>query len=345
MMRDFNVLLTCCSMHVKERIDSLKENEDGVNVGVYAVNSVEANLPPDGMTDGQYVVPPIFDKDYISTVLDICKRHSIDVIVPTATIELGLMARNKGFFEREGVKVSVSSPESIDVANDKIELHKRYGSLMPRQVIPNTLEDVQEFHESLPKGSRICCKLSNHAGGNGFAIVDRKKALDITLFNKFGENRYIAFKDLAEILERRTENVIIQEYADGHDYTVSLLAVNGEVTHIVGYIGYQMSFGAIVSGEIMFNERAYDIATQITKELRLDGNACFDFRIKENGEVVLLEVNPRVNASLPFVWKAGINMLYLRCKNLLGDYSNINENHRIQFGLKMRKYYDTTYFV
>lgn len=34
-MKNFNVLLTCCSIHVKEMIDCLKNNEDGVDIKVY----------------------------------------------------------------------------------------------------------------------------------------------------------------------------------------------------------------------------------------------------------------------------------------------------------------------
>lgn len=344
-MRDFNVLLTCCANHVKERIDSLKNNEDKVSVGVYAVNCNPDNLPACDMVDGSFVVPPITAPEYIDTILNVCQRNSIDIIIPTATVELGLMARHKGFFEKHGIKVSVASPEAIAVANNKIELQKRYASLMPMQTIAEDEADVYEFERQIPLGSRMCCKLSDHAGGNGFAIVDDEKAKDITLFNKFGENRYISMDDLYYIANRGTEKVILQEYVDGVDYSVSLLAANGDVTHIVGYVGHQMSYGAIVSGEIRFNEKAYAIATQITKELGIDGNACFDFRIKENGEVVLLEVNPRVNASLPFVWRAGVNMLYLRCKNLLGDYTDVSRFHKIFFGLKMKKFYDSRYFV
>ena len=33
-MKNFNVLLTCCSIHVKEVIDCLKNNEDGVDINV-----------------------------------------------------------------------------------------------------------------------------------------------------------------------------------------------------------------------------------------------------------------------------------------------------------------------
>lgn len=344
-MKDFNVLLTCCANHVKERVDSLKMNEDNVNVGVYAINCNEENLPSKDMVDGCFVVPPIKDPRYLDIVSDMCKKYSIDIIIPTATIELQMMANAKEYFEKQGVKVSVASPYAISIANDKIELQKFYSFLMPKQKIAYGPNDVYEFEQELPKGVGMCCKLSDHAGGNGFAIVDDEKAMDITLFNKLGENRYISIDDLCEITSRGKEKVILQEYVKGDDYSVSVLAVNGSVTHIVGYIGHMMSFGAIISGEIMYNERAYAIATRITNNLSLDGNVCFDFRIKENGDVVLLEINPRVNASLPFVWKAGVNMLYLRCKNLLGDFSDVGKYGDIQYGLKMKKFHDSRYFV
>ena len=344
-MKDFNVLFTCCANHVKERIDSLKQNEDGVNVGVYAVNCNPDNLPPKGMVDDSAVVPPITDWNYITCILGLCRKWNVDIIIPTATVELKLMADHKDFFEEKGIKVSVASPECIAIANDKMALQRRYASLMPYQSTPRTLGDISEFKRQIPKDSRICCKLSNHAGGNGFAIVDYDSATDMSKFNKFCENQYITEQTLYQTAQRHIGKMILQEYVDGADYSVSVLAINGTVSHIVGYIGHQMSYGAIIDGEIKYNEKAYSIATQITKELVLDGNACFDFRIKDDGEVVLLEINPRVNASLPFVWKAGVNMLYLRCKNLLGDYSDVNQFNKIQFGLKMKKFYDSRYFV
>ena len=58
-MKNFNVLLTCCSIHVKEVIDCLKNNEDGVDIKVYVANSVAANLPPAELSDGNFVVPPV----------------------------------------------------------------------------------------------------------------------------------------------------------------------------------------------------------------------------------------------------------------------------------------------
>ena len=65
--------------------------------------------------------------------------------------------------------------------------------------------------------------------------------------------------------------------------------------------------------------------------------------LKKSGKVVLLEINPRINASLPFVRHAGCNMVYLRCKQLLGY--EIPSTYELNYGLKMKKFYDTRYYV
>lgn len=101
-----------------------------------------------------------------------------------------------------------------------------------------------------------------------------------------------------------------------------------------------MVCGAVMSGEIKRHERAYEIASKITKELELDGNMCFDFIIDDDA-AYLLEVNPRINATLPFVQKAGANLAYLRCLQLLG-HSIIPP--KIKYGIKMKKYYESEYF-
>ena len=342
-MNDFNVLFTCCSLNAEERINLVRHNEDLLNVKVYAVNNNPKVLPPADKVDGSFVVPAIYDKDYLPTLLEICKKYDVSVIVPTVTLELDFMAKNRGYFESRGLKVSIASSECLAVANNKIELQKRYFSLMPKQCLPTKWDDVEKFLVQVG-GNTICCKLSDHCGGNGFAIVNDEKAHDITLFNKYAENRYISFSDLKILLERHEHDIILQEFLEGYDYTVSVLAVNGNVTHICGYAGYAMVCGSIIHGEILYNAHAYSIAEKLTKELNIDGNACFDFRIKTNGDVVLLEINPRVNASLGFVRQAGCNMLFLRCKNLFGDFTDNLKTDRIRYGLKMRKYLNPIYY-
>ena len=90
-MKNFNVLLTCCSIHVKEMIDCLKNNEDGVDIKVYVANSVAANLPPAELSDGNFVVPPVSAPNYVETLISLCKEYDVSIIMPTATLELEII--------------------------------------------------------------------------------------------------------------------------------------------------------------------------------------------------------------------------------------------------------------
>ena len=133
-----------------------------------------------------------------------------------------------------------------------------------------------------------------------------------------------------------------QKHLKGKDYSVCILADHGKVMYRCGYIGYEMDYGCVMLGEIRAHDGAYAIAEAVTEELGIDGNACFDFMIDEGGKAWLLEVNPRVSASLAFVAAAGLNLPYLRCKQLLGD--DIGKfDINVKYGMMMRKYYECEY--
>ena len=341
-MKDFNVLITGCSRFSKELIDSLKNNEDGVKVKVVGVDCNPNHLLHTGV-DWSYVVPTIYDPEYIPTLINVCKKHDVNVILPYITRELELMAANKHRFEEYYFKVSISSVESINVANDKVAMWERFSRYMPQQTFATGRESIMSFALSVGYPiNKLCCKLTNRCGGLGFAIVDEEKANDITLFNKSNENRYVTLEQLCTIVdENKDVTILLQNYIPGLDYSVCVLADKGESLVEVGYVGNLMSYGSVVNGEIVKHDEAYRIAREVTKELGLDGNACFDFII-DGEKAVLLEVNPRINASIPFVAKAGANLPYLRCKQLLGY--ELPKEFNIKYGMKMNRYYESEYF-
>lgn len=341
-MRDINVMITCSNIHVKNMVDCLKNNYEGAKVNVYCINSVEWDLPKEGECDGAFIVPKVTDESYFPTLLELCKKLKIDVVFPVTSIDLDAMSEHKEEFEKFGIHISTTSSESMKVANDKIALYKMFKEYMPKQIVPQSVNSAISFMRNV--GGSICCKVANMCGGRGFAVVDDEKCLDVNLFHRFGKKHYISKSQLCTIVRRRYHNVIVQEYKEGLDYSVSVLADKGRVTHICGYVGYVLEFGSMMFAEIKPNKQAYEIARTICKKLKIDGNACFDFILSDDGRVTLLEINPRVNASLNFVSNAGCNMFYLRCKQLLGmDYENDQQD--IHVGFKMKKYFETRYFV
>lgn len=332
------VLITGCSKHSKGIIDCLRSNKDNEYIRVIGVDCNESNILKTGV-DHRFIVPKVTDKSYLVKLRNICTQLGVNVILPYITSELEILSQNKAYFEEVGVHVSVSSLESLKIANNKIALYDRFGKYMPAQLVPSNKKDVEEFIKTY---GTVCCKITDGCGGTGFAIVDNEKAYDMKLFNKARVNRYISEDFLYECLEKNQyKNIILQEYIDGIDYSTCALSDNGKLIGICGYEGYAMEYGAVINGKIIKSEKAYDIHREIIEEIGMDGNSCADFIVTKD-DVKLLEINPRLNASLPFVAEAGANFVYDRCKMLLGK--ELDGKYDIKYGMGMSKYYETEYF-
>ena len=345
--KDVTILITGCSKLSKEIVDCLKNNRDRRKVRVISVDCNSNNVLRENV-DRYYIAPLIKDPHYLDWLVDICNKEDVDVVLPYITAELPIIAGAKQELEsRTKAKFSVASVECLSIVNNKEILGSYFGKYMPMQYVVRNGKDLyfKACELGYKNGTKICIKLTNKCGGAGFAIIDDDKAIDIELFNRQGCNRYISMNDAMEIADKNDITIILQEYIEGVDYSVCILADKGETVYECGFDGYSMNYGAVMSGMIKKNDEAYRIASEIVKKTNLDGNACFDFIIKNDGTPILLECNPRLSASLPFIAKAGIDLVYERCKFLLGEECGKQKDVKIRYGLKMGKYYVANYYI
>ena len=91
------VLITGCSMHSFDLIRTLRNNYDREEIHVVGINCDENALLRYGV-DAGYVVPRITEPDYLPTVLRICEKEHVDVIIPYIIAELPILAENKSYF-------------------------------------------------------------------------------------------------------------------------------------------------------------------------------------------------------------------------------------------------------
>lgn len=339
-MRPINILLTCSSFHAVGIIGCLKNNPDNAPVKVFVANCNASDLPPSEYCDCMYVVPRVNEEDYIPRLLDICKANSVDVIFPTSSRELEVMARNRNIFTQHGIKVAVASLEAVLVAGDKVKTWEKFSELMPRQVVANNAHDVLDFSHGV---KNVCCKAVNLCGGQGFAVVDDKKCTDVSYFHACGKKHYINLWQLCHAVEQSSMPMILQEYHSGMDFSILAMAVNGKMTHCCGCYGTKLEFGAIIEGEIGMSPYAKEIAELVIKELGIDGIVGFDFILKSDGRALLIDINLRVTASAEFYAKAGVNIPWLQVCYLLGeDISKVE--CEIEYGLMMSKYFAANYY-
>ena len=337
------VLITGCNRTRKNLVSSLKNNRDNRRVEVIGINNNPENILRTEV-DEHIIAPSIVEPHYIDWLLDLCDRKNVDVVFPFIQAELPIAAFNRKKLESKGSKISVTSVESLEIVNDKVEMARMFPEYMPRQAVVRSSAEIRSFARSMGyyTGIPLCCKILGKCGGLGFAILDEKRFLDISLVNRIGTNRYISIDHLCEIADKVDTEIILQEYVNGIDYSVCVLADHGRTIGICGYVGGNMEFGSVTNGEIFKNEKAYDIAKYVVEQTGLDGHACFDFILRPDGIPILLECNPRLNALISFVEAAGADFAYLRCKQLLNEPFDAKFN--INYGLKMVKYYEYFFY-
>ena len=116
--------------------------------------------------------------------------------------------------------------------------------------------------------------------------------------------------DVEAIVEQMGHVPIAQEYLDGTEYCFRALYHDGEpvVTSQKKLVrGYKYSRGPSIYHEIVDIPALEATGLALLDELEWNGLASVGFIADESGEFKLLEVNPRVPASLPVDVHAGID--------------------------------------
>ncbi|SDH57586.1 ATP-grasp domain-containing protein [Winogradskyella thalassocola] len=120
-----NILITSAGRRVSLVRSFQKElKRTHPNSKVYATDAEPMLSAACQVADGFFKVPKLNVTDYISVLINFCKKHRIRLIVPTIDTELLELAKNKSKFKKEGVEVVISSVEFVSKCRNKRMIHK-----------------------------------------------------------------------------------------------------------------------------------------------------------------------------------------------------------------------------
>lgn len=121
------------------------------------------------------------------------------------------------------------------------------------------------------------------------------------------------------------KDYLFQEYIDGIGCGYSVYAKKGEIIKGYGHLRlaeFPITGGSSIYRESFYTDKMKDIAVKILKAIPWTGFAMFEFKIKSNGELVLIEVNPRIWGSINQGLQNGINYF----ESILGKPTKIVDN-------------------
>jgi carbamoyl-phosphate synthase large subunit len=269
------------------------------------------------LCDAFHHVPPGSDPGFADAMLEVCRRESVDVLLPQSSFDLLGLAETKGRFG--DVAVLVSPRDAIRRANDKAETYAlldKIGVKGPAWRRVTGGEAVMEAARELGyPGRAVCLKPVFSSGSRGFRVLSASADRQAALFeNRPGVAGAMRLEELVELLPGEDgPELLVMELATGKERTVDGIAEQGRIV-----LGHPKTREATRAGLAMYFETLVDpglmeTAGKIVAELALD----HFFNIQLVGEHVI-EINPRIST---IVYQEDLNLPYLGVKHALGEIS------------------------
>ncbi len=174
-----------------------------LGTGLYAVSS-------------SYLIPYANSPEYIPILLKICKQERCKLLFPGLDAELKVLALHKDKFVDIGTTIVVSSPDVVDISDDK---QMTYDKLTPLGInIPITLP----FEKYASNPSQV-----------SFPLIVKKKVGGARCKNVY----FLKSKtDLESIVLKKgfvPADYIVQQYIEGNEYTCGTINWEGKCRGVI----------------------------------------------------------------------------------------------------------------
>jgi len=262
------------------------------------VNCNPETVSTDPDTSDRLYFEPLTGED----VLEIVRREAEQGELLGVIVQLGGQTPLKLAAELQaaGVPILGTSPDSIDLAEDRerfAALVQRLGLKQPANGIARSRDEALRVAERI--GYPVLLRPSYVLGGRGMEVVEGPQQLD----------HYIA----TAVAVSGTSPVLIDRYLrDAIEVDVDAIS-DGTDVKVAGVLQHIEEAG-VHSGDSACSIPPYSLGDDTVREierqtrelalaLKVKGLMNVQFAVKE-GEVYLIEVNPRASRTVPFVAKA-----------------------------------------
>lgn len=296
-----NILFTCTGRR-KYLLDYFRDNLNPEDIIV--ATDMQFNAPALTSADIKVKVPAVYDPYYIDITLDICKRHDIKGIIPLNDLELPILTANVDRFLEIGCRPVVSSPEVIDFCFDKLKTAEFIQSIGLRS--PKTLVSMEEAVKALNNGELSFPLVLKPRWGSGSIGIEFVNNL-IELKETYALLMLKVKKSILGMVSVGDEFILIQEKIDGQEFGLDVMNDFEGSNHGVSVKKkLAMRAGETDKAVTVDYPEMIELGKIIASNLRHIGNLDVDV-FEKNGELFVLEMNPRFGGGFPFSYEAGVN--------------------------------------
>jgi carbamoyl-phosphate synthase large subunit len=263
--------------------------------------------------DVAYLVPPCNSKDYIGTIIDICKNEKVQAVLIGVDYELRPLSENRELIEREsGAKVIVSPPEIIKISDDKW-LTNKFLEKNGFPYIPSVLaSDAEKLAEI-----------------EGFPLIVKPRVGDASK-DIFKINNMSELREKVDFLLENTTNAytfgeipspIIQKYMGNEDdeFTSTTVVFDNRSYGVIS-MRRKMRFGGhTTTAKVIDFPEVDGLVKKVSEKLNPFGPCNFQSRLV-NGIPYIFEINCRFSGTTSTCALFGFNNVEASLKKaILGE--------------------------
>ncbi len=271
---------------------------------VILLNSNPATIMTDPETADKVYIEPVNSE----TLCKIIEKERPDAILPTlggqTALNTAIEASRTGIFERMGVEMIGASIEAIHKAEDR-ELFRdamnRIGLRIPKSGFATTMLQVEEISTRI--GFPIIVRPSFTLGGTGGGVA--YNAEELALLAKSGLDASLITQVMLEesvLGWKEFELEVMRDHADNVVIICSIENIDAMGVHT----GDSITVAPIQTLSDKEYQKMRDAAIAIIREIGVDtGGSNVQFAVNpENGDMIVVEMNPRVSRSSALASKA-----------------------------------------
>lgn len=235
------------------------------------------------------------DAGYIDNLLQICKRDSINLVIPTIDTDLLILSENRDKFDSVGTKVMISAPDKIKICRDKNNTSQFFVDC--GLCAPMPVNDWKEYKKGYPA-----------------FIKPKDGSSSINAFKVENEEEL-------EVYAAQVDDYIVQPFISGREYTIDIFCNwDGEPISIVPRERMQVRAGEVLKTRIALDRTMIEESEILCKAFKPCGPMTVQLiRDDISGENYYIEINPRFGGGAPLSMKAGARSAEYVLKLISGE--------------------------
>lgn len=248
-----------------------------------------------------YLVPSVFDEEYLPTILDICKKEKIQAVTTLIDPEIEILSANREKFAEIGVEVLAPYVETAELCFDKFKLFKHLKSAgIPT---PETFGSYEETKVAINSGNvtlPVFVKPRTGSGSVGARRVDTLAELE----KAFAEDSSLIAQELMQC-----EDMDADVYVDTITHQPVSIFSKRKIETKIGGASKTVSFK---------DEKLFAFLRNALAHFKFNGPIDVDLFYR-NGQYYLSEINPRFGGAYLHAYGAGVDFVKMIEKNINGQ--------------------------